>query len=84
MLKRVKPDEKGRVALGKLAQDVDSFEIEEDKDGRIILIPYVSIPKREVWLYKNHEALESVKRGLVQAKKGELYDLGDFSQYAKD
>jgi len=30
------------------------------------------IPKFEVWLYKNPKALASVRRGLVQARKGKV------------
>jgi hypothetical protein len=30
------------------------------------------IPEREVWLYENARALASVRRGLDQARKGEV------------
>jgi len=33
-------------------------------------------------LWQNPQALASVKCGLAQAAKGEVHDLGDFSEYA--
>jgi hypothetical protein len=38
---------------------------------------------REQWLWQNPQALASVKCGLAQAAKGEVHDLGDFSEYAE-
>lgn len=39
---------------------------------------------RETWLLKNKIALESVCRGIRQAKDGELTDCGSFAHYADD
>ncbi|MBI4267704.1 MAG: hypothetical protein HY662_02855 [Chloroflexi bacterium] len=38
----------------------------------------------EVWLLKSKFALESVCRGIRQAKNGELIDCGSFAHYADD
>ena len=79
--KILRPDTKGRITLGKLAENVSGFEVIEEENGRIILEPQVEIPAREVWLYENPEALASLNRGLEQAARGETEYLGSFSQY---
>lgn len=83
----VRPDAKGRITLGKLAQGVSSYRIEQAPDGKLILEPYMEIPKvhpREQWLYDNPEALASVLRGIEQSKNGQVHYLGDFSQYLNE
>lgn len=42
------------------------------------------IPERERWLYENPEALERVRKGLEQSKRGEAEYLGDFSKYVEE
>ena len=77
-------DSKGRITLGKLAEGVSSFRATRQNDGKIILEPYVEIPAREVWLYKNPEALAMVEEGLLQSAQGETVRMGSFAQYADD
>lgn len=69
---RLRPDSKGRITLGKLAEGVSSYRARRKKDGRIVLEPFVEIPADERWLYQNEEALGSVKAGLEDAKAGRL------------
>ena len=80
----LRPDSKGRIALGKLAEGVSSFRAHRESSGRVVLEPYVEIPARERWLYKNPKALAMVEEGIRQAARGETHYLGDFSQYADD
>ena len=80
----VRPDSKGRITLGKLANGVSSFRVSVDKHQRIVLEPYAEIPARERWLFKNKKALAAVREGLAQSARGEVYDLGSFAAYADD
>ncbi len=81
--KILRPDTKGRITLGKLAENVSGFKITEE-EGRIILEPQIEIPAREAWLYKNPEAKASLDRGIEQAENGEAKYLGSFSQYLEE
>ena len=53
----IRPDAKGRIALGALARGVSSFQATVEADGRIGLEPYAEIPAREKWLFENKEAM---------------------------
>ncbi|MBX9806008.1 MAG: hypothetical protein K2Y18_09715 [Alphaproteobacteria bacterium] len=78
----LKPDAKGRICLGSLAEGISSYHLTYDKvSGRIILEPYAEVPLQEVWLFHNKEALRSVREGLKQSENGKVHDAGDFSQY---
>jgi len=41
---RFRPDSKGRITLGKLAEGVSSYRARRQKDGRIVLEPFVEVP----------------------------------------
>src|SRR5258708_9784340 len=68
----VRPDDRGRIALGRALKDLEdaSFNVYRDDDGRIVLDPQVSIPASEAWLFRNKSALASLRRGLQQAASG--------------
>jgi hypothetical protein len=78
---QVRPDAKGRITLGKLAEGVSSFRISEQPSGAYLLEPMVEIPARENWLYKNKMALASVRRGLSQSAKSEVSSRGSFAKF---
>lgn len=80
----IRPDAKGRIALGKLARGVSSFHATTDSKGRIILEPYTEIPASEKWLFDNKPALTAVKKGLSQAAAGRLKSRGSFAQFANE
>lgn len=80
----IRPDAKGRIALGKLAKGVSSFQATLDIDGRIILEPYTEIPAREKWLFDNPSALSAVREGLKQSARGEARPRGSFAEFAND
>jgi hypothetical protein len=79
---RVRPDSKGRITLGKLAEGVSSYRVKRQKDGKIILEPFMEIPADERWLWDNKEALESVMKGIEDAKAGRLTKMS-FRKYLK-
>ena len=63
-------DSKGRLTLG------DGFRsrtviVEQRGDEVVIRLARV-IPEAEAWLYENAKALQSVRRGIRQARKGKL------------
>jgi hypothetical protein len=80
--KMVRPDSKGRITLGHLAEGVSGFLIiKSKKSNRLILEPYAEIPAREKWLFDNKRALESVKKGIRQSAAGQISKIGDFTKY---
>jgi hypothetical protein len=78
-----KLDNSGRLTLGK-ERAGEQYEVNEAQDGTIVLTPVAVIPKRELWLWQNPEALASVKRGLEQSARGEGRSLGSFAQYVDE
>lgn len=83
--KNLKLDAKKRITLGKLAPDeVSSYDVEVTEQGTIILHPKVEIPAQEVWLFKNPQALDSIKKGLEDSAAGRVKRRGSFAEYVKD
>jgi len=75
----VRPDAKKRIVLRKV--DIPpgvSYRVYSNCLGQIVLDPQVSVPASEAWLFNNPEALESVRRGLSNARRGKTskVDLG--------
>jgi hypothetical protein len=83
--KILRPDAKGRICLGALAEGVSGYEaIMDDETHEIILKPYTEIPFKEQWLFKNTKALNSVKKGLGESSKHEIEYKGSFSEFIED
>ena len=80
----LRPDSKGRITLGKLAEGVSSFHVHRERDGRIVLEPFAEVPARERWLFENRKALESVSRGLKETAAGKVKQAGSFAKYADE
>jgi hypothetical protein len=70
-------DTKKRVALGRLLQgrDVEAFEASILPTGEIVLKPMMVVP--EHWIYKNPEALASLRRGLEDSAAGRTRPLSE-------
>ena len=60
------------------------FTVACNSAGQILLSPETTIPLHEAWLHKNKEAMASLQRGIEQAGKGQLNDLGSFAQYGEE
>ncbi|MHB8638101.1 MAG: hypothetical protein ACYC96_16715 [Fimbriimonadaceae bacterium] len=73
-----RPDAQGRIVIGKEHAD-ETYAVEKQPSGDILLRPVVVMHKREAWLFANQDALASVKRGLEQAATGAKHDLGSFA-----
>jgi len=79
---RLRPDAKGRITLGKLAEGVSSYRARRKADGTIVLEPFVEIPADEQWLWDNKEELAKVLQGIADAKAGRLTKMS-FKKYLK-
>ena len=62
----LRPDAKGRLNLGDLANNVSSYRITQEESGTLILTPYSEIPYSEKWIFDDKEMLEKVKNHLMQ------------------
>jgi hypothetical protein len=60
------------------------FRVYVNAAGQILLDPALTVPVREMWLYRNPVALAKVREGLAQAAEGDFHDLGSFAKYADD
>jgi len=77
----ISTDTQGHLSLN-LEPKSTEYRVLVNEAGQILLDPITNIPDREQWLWQNPQALAAVKCVLAQAAKGEVHDLGDFSEYA--
>ena len=67
--KMLRPDSKGRITLGHLADGVSNYAVTITKDRKIILVPYAEIPAKEKWLFDNKKALKTIHHMLSTQTK---------------
>jgi len=80
-----KLDAKKRIVLPKASVlEGVTYHIYRNSIGQIVLDPHVSIPASEVWLFRNKEALASVKQGLLESAQGLTKSRGSFAKYGED
>ncbi len=82
--KVLRPDSKGRITLGKLAQGVSSFRVTVDEHQRIVLEPFTEIPVAEKWVFDNPAVRSALARGLADAREGRVAELGSFAEYVDE
>ncbi len=80
----VQPDAKKRLSLGSALAGAGAFNVYRNTLGQLILDPVKAVPASEAWIHERPKALASVRRGMEQSAKGEVHDLGDFTQYTQD
>lgn len=56
----LRPDSKGRISLGEIANNVSSYRVIVEESGRVTLEPYAEIPLSEKWIFEDKELLEKV------------------------
>lgn len=78
----VRPDDKKRLLLKKVKRAGKMYRIFENPLGQIILDPVVTIPRSEAWLYRNKEAIGSVRKGLKEAGEGKLRKRPSYARFA--
>jgi hypothetical protein len=80
-----KVDSRGRVSLGEAgATPGRRYRVERNVDGVLLLIPVVSIPEREMIVWRNPEIAESILQGLAEAEAGQTVERPGFTQHADD
>ena len=57
----LRPDSKGKINVGKLAQGVSSYRVAIGEYGVLTLCPYTEIPFGEKWIFENKKLLEKIK-----------------------
>lgn len=83
--KILRPDGKGRVCLGALAQGISGYRVHVDEITKEIhLTPYMEIPLIEHWLLSNPTALESINRGMKHSAEKKVRSLGSFANSEED
>ncbi|MEI8124539.1 MAG: hypothetical protein WCG42_02150 [Parachlamydiaceae bacterium] len=87
---KIQMDDKYRICLGSFLskeerEQLSSFRVSRQEDGKIVLDPFMEIPARDHWIYKNPKASASLKRGIEDAENGRIVDVDiDFSQFLDD
>jgi hypothetical protein len=78
-------DARGRVSLGRAgAKPGRRYRVESNVDGVLVLTPVVSIPEREMAVWRDPELAASIRHAYQQAEQGKTIDRGDFSQYLEE
>jgi hypothetical protein len=75
--RETEPDRKHRVSLGSSIKTPPGvrYKVMHNAFGQILLDPVKSVPANEAWIYENHERIESIRRGITQAEKGQLVEI---------
>ena len=64
-------DGRGRVSLAKAgAEPGRRYRVRSNIDGVLLLIPVVSIPEREMIVWRNPELAASIREGIAEAERG--------------
>lgn len=56
----LRPDAKGRINLGEIANNVSSYRVTVEDGGKVMLDPYTEIPLSEKWIFEDKDLLEKI------------------------
>lgn len=56
-------------------QGVPRFKNFQGANRDVLLRPVVEVPAQELWLYKNKDALKSVRKGIRESARGKTVKL---------
>ena len=56
----LRPDAKGRISLGEIANNVSSYRVTIEDSGKVTLEPYAEIPLSEKWIFEDKDLLEKI------------------------
>jgi hypothetical protein len=62
----LRPDAKGRVALGELGKGVTNYKVSQLDNGQLIFTPYTEIPFSDKWVFDKPDLLEQFKQYVSQ------------------
>lgn len=76
-------DARGRVSLGRAgAKPGRRYRVESNIDGVLMLTPVVSIPEREMAVWRDPDLAQRVRNAYARTEQGgKAIDRGDFSTY---
>lgn len=57
----LRPDSKGKLNIGELAQGVSSYRVVISENGILTLYPYAEVPFSDRWIFEDKELLEKFK-----------------------
>ena len=57
----LRPDSKGRISLGKIANNVSSYKMTVKENGQLLLEPYVEIPLSDKWVFEDKDLIDKIK-----------------------
>ena len=81
-------DSRQRLPLAKVihGEERSRFRVTRLEGGEILLTPVVSLSERELSVLSRPDLVESIKRGVAQAKAGQVtrFEPGHFSKVAAD
>jgi hypothetical protein len=70
----VRTDERGRLSLGERLKNQQFRVLFDEERGEVLLVPMVSIPARELWVFQNSVVKDSITRGLADAANGRVFE----------
>ena len=57
----LRPDSKGRISLGKIANNISSYKMTVKENGQLLLEPYVEIPLSDKWVFEDKDLIDKLK-----------------------